>query len=287
MFSVQQFNQCAQQPGAFTPDCVITALTVQIPYELAVPSPVIESAAPFTTTMAVSESGTLSKSFLVDPVAINAHILTGCDLLTGQTSSTACDPTVTHANGSLVSTSVPAIPGETLVLYVVGLGAVSGHVTTGAATPAPAPPVVSQIGLAAQYLAQGVLPSAVPSAPQTGMRFAGLTPGFVGLYQVNFTVPEPPPSALSCNAGSGLTSNLILSMESAQGVLDRANICVDTGGSSAGVSNVDSTAANIVFGSFLTTGPFTPNTVWFPLGADVSFLAQPVPPGSTGVPYQP
>ena len=66
-----------------------------------------------------------------------------------------------------------------------------------------------------------ILPSAVPA-------FAGLTPGFVGLYQINFVVPPPPPGTLPCLSLDGrVTSNLTVSIGAGLS-FDGANICVDT-----------------------------------------------------------
>ncbi len=84
-------------------------------------------------------------------------------------------------DGSLVSEASPAKPGDLLVLYLAGMGLTNPAVTTGSGSP----------GLAVtDTLAQ---PQAAPTltldgAPVT-INFAGLTPGLVGLYQVNFQVP--------------------------------------------------------------------------------------------------
>jgi uncharacterized protein (TIGR03437 family) len=68
------------------------------------------------------------------------------------------------------------VPGETLIVYLTGLGAVSALLNAG--QPAPGP-------LAVRYEVEVRL-------GDLGLRptFAGLAPGFVGLYQVN--VPLPP-----------------------------------------------------------------------------------------------
>jgi uncharacterized protein (TIGR03437 family) len=83
-----------------------------------------------------------------------------------------------HANFSLVSSSSPANPGEYLVMYLVGLGATTPSVASG--VPAPS-----------STLAKVTHPVTVTvdSLPSTVL-FAGLTPGFVGLYQINFQVPS-------------------------------------------------------------------------------------------------
>jgi uncharacterized protein (TIGR03437 family) len=81
------------------------------------------------------------------------------------------------ADFSLVSSSNPAKPGEYLVMYLVGLGATNPSVASGAATPAsPLHPVTLPVTVT------------VGSAPAT-VAFAGLSPFFVGLYQVDFQVP--------------------------------------------------------------------------------------------------
>jgi len=81
------------------------------------------------------------------------------------------------ADFSLVSSSNPAKPGEYLVMYLVGMGATNPSVRSGAATPSsPLSPVVNQ-------------PTVTVGSQPANVAFAGLTPGFVGLYQINFQVP--------------------------------------------------------------------------------------------------
>jgi len=80
-----------------------------------------------------------------------------------------------HPDFSLVTASNPAKPGEVLVIYLVGMGTPSPPVASGALSPAnPLAKVTGQVTVDGQ-----------PAAVQ----FAGLTPGFVGLYQINFAVP--------------------------------------------------------------------------------------------------
>ncbi len=91
-------------------------------------------------------------------------------------------PAVTHANGALISPSAPAQPGEMVSIYLTGLGRLNGEIAAGEAAPF-APlltargPVEAQVG--------GV------SAPAA---FAGLAPGFAGLYQVNVEIPRQLPT---------------------------------------------------------------------------------------------
>lgn len=82
-----------------------------------------------------------------------------------------------HANFSPVTQGNPAQVGETLLLYVTGLGAVKPAVADGAAAARnPLSVVVANIGVFVDGQAAAV-------------NFQGLAPGFAGLYQVNFVVP--------------------------------------------------------------------------------------------------
>jgi uncharacterized protein (TIGR03437 family) len=86
-----------------------------------------------------------------------------------------------HADGSLVSSSSPAQPGETVVTYAAGLGTVYPTVPDGSA--APGNPLSVTSNTISVYVG-GV------AAPVTAYSFTGLAPGFAGLYQVNVTIPS-------------------------------------------------------------------------------------------------
>lgn len=84
---------------------------------------------------------------------------------------------VHNSDYSLVTHQRPLIGGEYAFLYAAGLGAVSNQPPTGAASPSlPLSETVEQVR---------VTIAGVPCA----VSFAGLAPGFVGVYQVNFRVP--------------------------------------------------------------------------------------------------
>jgi uncharacterized protein (TIGR03437 family) len=106
----------------------------------------------------------------------------------------AAQGAITHADGSLVSNASPATVNETVVVYATGLGPVSGAMVTGKpASSTSLQPTTPQPATATL----GGIPATVS--------FSGLTPGFIGLYQVNVQVPAnaPPGSLLSISIGGG------------------------------------------------------------------------------------
>lgn len=86
---------------------------------------------------------------------------------------------VLHSNYSPVTASNPAKVGETLQLFVTGLGSVTPAVSDGAAAPSNPLSKVDDQNL--QVFLDGV---------EASVSFAGLAPGFAGLYQINFVVPS-------------------------------------------------------------------------------------------------
>src|SRR5262249_41186101 len=90
---------------------------------------------------------------------------------------------VHNADFSLVTASRPLLPGEFAFVYAAGLGDVSNRPATGAA--ASASPLSEIAGVA-------VTLAGIPCE----VAFAGLAPGFAGLYQVDFRVPANAPSGL-------------------------------------------------------------------------------------------
>ena len=88
---------------------------------------------------------------------------------------------ITDAPGTLIDTANPAQRGQVVIVYATGLGPTNPTVPTGEATP---------FGTLARAVdGVTVTVGGVPAA----VDFAGLTPGFVGLYQVNVRIPDNAP----------------------------------------------------------------------------------------------
>jgi uncharacterized protein (TIGR03437 family) len=116
------------------------------------------------------------------------------NLVTSQTGSTSVgvftnDPVggtgyaaALHPDYSVISESSPAKIGETVAVYLAGMGAVFLPVSDGVAAPSnplsitTATPVVFLLDTSGNYL-------------QAKVTFSGLAPGYAGLYQINFTIP--------------------------------------------------------------------------------------------------
>lgn len=97
------------------------------------------------------------------------------------------------ADFSLVTSAKPAKPSEYLVMYLVGLGATNPSVASGAQAPG-----------APNFANVTAQPLVTVGGQHSNVVFAGLSPGFVGLYQINFQVPS---GAASGNLEVDVTQN--------------------------------------------------------------------------------
>ncbi len=95
---------------------------------------------------------------------------------------------------SLVNAASPAAPGESLVIYLVGMGPTNPSVASGNPTPLQSVPAITQ-------------PTVTVDGQPANVLYAGLTPTGIGLYQINFTVPA--------NARSG-SLNLVVTQNGVQ-----------------------------------------------------------------------
>jgi uncharacterized protein (TIGR03437 family) len=127
------------------------------------------------------------------------------------------DPGVFQINGqgaiekavdySLVGPSNPAKAGDYIVIYATGLGSVDPIVPAGSLAPGVAP--FSVIAGNSVSVMIGGVPAATPL-------YVGLTPGAVGLYQINVQVPPGVPSGdvpLVVTAGGAVASAVTISLQ--------------------------------------------------------------------------
>jgi uncharacterized protein (TIGR03437 family) len=82
-----------------------------------------------------------------------------------------------HQDGTAISETTPAKPGEFISVYLVGMGATDVPVTSGTASPS------SPVANAANA------PTVTLNGENASFDFAGLSPGLVGVYQVNLQIP--------------------------------------------------------------------------------------------------
>jgi uncharacterized protein (TIGR03437 family) len=221
-------------PGPRCQNCpVLTAITIQVPYELYQYPPlppgggIVQSVDLFVT-----ENGVAGNWAIVFPSPDQIHILTTCDTVFGfwfAPSTATCQKELTHADGTLVSNANPAAGGEELIAYAVGLGATNPPIPT--VQPATQPtPTAATFRMGFDFRADAVPSAPSFSAPATPL-FTGLTPGYPGLYQINFVVPPVPAGLLPCPApgqslGPGLVNTNLTVNVGGSTSFDGAEICV-------------------------------------------------------------
>ena len=88
------------------------------------------------------------------------------------------DGAIVDLNGNLITPANPARKGQTLTIYLTGLGALATPVTDGAA---PNPPASDNITAQLAVYVDGI--------PVSNVLYAGINPVYPGLYQINFVVP--------------------------------------------------------------------------------------------------
>ncbi len=108
---------------------------------------------------------------------------------------------VLNEDGGVNSATLPAAAGSQIAVYLTGLGAVSPPVPTG----------VSAAGLSRVI---GPVTAAM-GGQNASVAFAGLAPGYIGLYQVNLIVPQLARGdhAVSITAGGAASNTAIVSVQ--------------------------------------------------------------------------
>jgi uncharacterized protein (TIGR03437 family) len=138
-----------------------TQLNVLVPYATTGP----------TATIVVQNSSVNSNTVTVPVAATSPGIYT-------LDQSGSGGGAILHADYSLVSPAKPAIGGETVLIYLTGLGTVTPAVADGTAGTG-----------SALHTADASLVVYV-AGQQASVVFKGLAPGYPGLYQLNVTLPQ-------------------------------------------------------------------------------------------------
>jgi uncharacterized protein (TIGR03437 family) len=168
-------NQTAAPPYPATLNGVVVLVNNKQAPLYFVSSGQINALIPYSTqgpaaTIVVQNGGVNSNTVTV-PVAATAPGVYSLDQSGGGPGA------ILHADFGLVNASRPAAPGETVLIYLTGMGAVSpavGDGTAGGANP----------------LNKSVADVIVLVAGQPAtLLYSGLAPGFPGLYQINVTLP--------------------------------------------------------------------------------------------------
>lgn len=141
----------------------------------------INALVPFATTgpaaTIVVQNNNVSSNTVTVPVAPTSPGVYSMD------QSGSGSGAILHADYSLVNDASPATAGETVLIYLTGMGTTNPAVADGTAgNPS--------------TLYNAVAPVAVYAGGKAGtVVFRGLAPGYPGLYQINVTLPNPlPPS---------------------------------------------------------------------------------------------
>jgi uncharacterized protein (TIGR03437 family) len=222
IFAVRQENDCV--PGEINPACLLTSIRVQGPIDLS------------TVMEAVLEvDGQASRNFLFTLISDNAHVITSCDAAWDTNWASSCRRLLFHADGSAVSEKAPATRGETVIVYLWGLGVTSPRVPIGEASP-PGVEVEQVPGVQAlrARFNNGARTSltAIPpffspedaNDPGSPIAFAGLTPGQVGLYQMNIPVPQSLNPTTPC--GGEIVANAVLHITTLYGATQELGFCL-------------------------------------------------------------
>jgi len=94
------------------------------------------------------------------------------------------------ADYSLVTASNPAAPGEIVLVYATGLGPVSGNIADG--VPAPGASAIQPPCQPPGVTLGGAFETSASAS--ANVLYAGLAPGYVGLYQLNVQIPASTPA---------------------------------------------------------------------------------------------
>jgi uncharacterized protein (TIGR03437 family) len=231
ILSIKPYSNCGQSRITCVEKPTL-GLTMQVPYEATpnfstVPLPITSGGT--EAVLSVYENGEKILDQKLNRIQTDAiHIITGCDsanpfLPNGINTDARCWPLATVSDGSLLRFGQNVRGGDVVTLYAYGFGA-DTFGGTGAVTPTLAEnsTVDAQIDFGA-----GLAPRVERSRPIGGERnsailYAGLSPGNIGLYQINIRIPTVPDNLPECVGN--VTSNLTITLMGVQS-LDGVRLC--------------------------------------------------------------
>jgi len=217
---------------------------VQLPFELVPPGFSLAGPGSNSAVLTISDDQSNRASIQLTMQTDAVHVVRMGDTLTGPGSPPAAGlapsqlpPAVIHADGSNVTGTNPAKIGETISIYVVGLGQPNSSVKTGQASPVPPANALANVDFEFR-------PNAAPSLPYPPLITAAaamspraedphinatvlpayFAPGYAGLYQINVTIPAPPVPIARC-ATAYTSTNLTVNIGGLMS-FDGAAICV-------------------------------------------------------------
>ena len=227
VLQITSYSSCGGILTVFPQTCQpAAAVTLQMPYGMLADTPLGELHQ--SSALVLFKDDSAVASALITPLTDSVRILTDCGL-GGPQPASKCTPLVTHADGT------PGYPrafaaGETVVIYATGLGKVNASVAEGAA-PASAATTANPVWIDFNFRANA---QAVAPMLQLGITaedgyatplYAGVTPGYPGLYQVNVQLPPVPAGTLEC--GGKVATNLTITIIGFSS-FDAAAICMAT-----------------------------------------------------------
>lgn len=124
---------------------------------------------PGSTMVSVAREGTYSQQTPIQLLGVAPAVFVVNSIIAAE-----------HADGSVVTADTPAHPGEVVVVYCTGLGDTNPRQIDGA-IPAQAARILMMAQLQVLLDSQPV--------PAQNILYAGITPGYPGLYQINVTLP--------------------------------------------------------------------------------------------------
>jgi hypothetical protein len=217
--------RAAYQTNCIAPCSPVTAITLQIPFELESNFGAVGDPFP---QLRISQNGTPVGGITLNPVTDNVHVLNTCD--DDQIDITAaysvpqnvCAAAVMGGN-FLNSLYNLAHGGDELAMWLFGMGAITQPAPGCCATPDQLSKPVASFQLNFDFRPNA---PAFPVVPGYGLTAAPLFTASVGggTYQVNFLVPPVPPGLPACD-GNKIKSNLTVTITGPNSS-DAAQICV-------------------------------------------------------------